>query len=70
MSEGCTDCEWMRRDNQMRNRCYSPQLLAWEATGILCVFETDDYVEAGRSHADGTGKCGPTLLNKKKRVGQ
>jgi hypothetical protein len=69
MTDLCTDCEWGQRDNQMRMRCYSPQLRRLGTPGIIVQFERDDAVEEDRSHDKGTGKCGPTGLNKKKRIG-
>lgn len=65
----CLDCEWMQRDSEMRRRCYSPQLRKLGVAGILINFERDDAPEEGRSHEDGTGKCGPNKLNFRKRVG-
>ena len=64
----CKDCEYMQTDIEMRRRCYSPQLRKLGVAGILINFERDDAPEDGRSHEDGTGKCGPNALNKKKRV--
>lgn len=65
----CTDCEWMRRDAEMRRRCYSPQLRKLGVAGILINFERSDEVEEGRSHDAGTGKCGPMKINFRKKVG-
>lgn len=65
----CTDCEWMQTDNQMRRRCYSPQLRRLGTTGIPINFERSDEIEDGRSHYAGTGKCGPSRLNWRKREG-
>lgn len=65
----CKDCEYMRVDNEMRRRCYSPQLYKLGIAGILINFERDDAPEAGRDHKSGTGKCGPAALNKKPKVG-
>lgn len=64
----CKDCEYMQVDGDMRRRCYSPQLRRLGVAGILINFERSDEVEEGRSHEEGTGKCGPLGLNKKKRV--
>ncbi len=63
----CRDCEWMKRDNDMRPRCYSPQLTRMRLAGISCVFERDDACEPERSHTMGTGKCGQMALNFRKR---
>lgn len=65
----CHDCEYLKIDSKMYRRCYSPQLQKLRLAGIITVFERDDTTEEGRSHADGTGKCGPNALNKKTRVG-
>ena len=67
MSDLCRDCEWMQTDNQMRRRCYSPQLRRLGVAGILVNFERDDVAEPERSHAAGTGKCGPAKLNWRRR---
>lgn len=67
MNDLCNDCVWMQRDTEMRARCYAPQLLRLRLAGILVNFERDDALEEGRSHADGTGKCGPMKLNHKRR---
>lgn len=65
----CRECEWMQTDNQMRRRCYSPQLRRLRLGGILINFERDDTTEEGRIDEDGTGKCGPQKLNFKRRIG-
>lgn len=65
----CKDCEWMHLDNEMRRRCYSPQVRAARIAGILINFERDDAPEPDRSHQAGTGKCGPAAINKRKREG-
>ena len=67
MIELCRDCEWMKRDTEMRARCYSPQLTKLRLAGILVNFERSHEPEPDRSHALGTGKCGPTHLNFKRR---
>ena len=64
----CKDCEWMQTDNQMRRRCYSPQLRKLGVPGILINFERDDVVEDDRNHEAGTGKCGTAKLNWKRRT--
>ena len=69
MTNLCADCEYMRRDTDMRPRCYSPQLVKMRVPGILTVFERDEHVEPDRHHEAGTGKCGPTALNKQRRIG-
>ena len=65
----CHDCEYLKIDARMNRRCYSPQLQKLRLSGINAVFERDNTVEEGRSHDAGTGKCGPTALNKKPKVG-
>lgn len=65
----CADCEWMQIDNQMRRRCYSPQLRRMGTPGIPINFERSDEVEEGRSHDAGTGKCGPMKINYRRREG-
>lgn len=65
MTSICRDCLYMRRDLEFRERCYSPQLYAMSTPGIPCTFERDDAIEEGRSHDDGTGKCGPQGLNRR-----
>ncbi len=66
----CLSCDYMRRDQvTFHLRCYSPQLLKLRLGGILVNFERDSEPEPERSHADGTGKCGPTALNRKPREG-
>jgi hypothetical protein len=65
----CGDCEYAIRDTEMRVRCHSPQLIKLGTPGILALFERDSHPEEGRSHKDGTGKCGPAALNKKERIG-
>jgi hypothetical protein len=67
MTDLCADCEHMKRDNDMRARCYSPQLVKLGVAGILTVFERDEYPEPDRTHQAGTGKCGPQHLNHRKR---
>jgi hypothetical protein len=71
MSESlCRDCAFMRPDlKTWHTRCYSPQLEKLGLAGILVNFERDAEPEEGRSHANGTGKCGPLALNKKQREG-
>lgn len=64
----CQGCEYLKIDARMNRRCYSPQLQKLRLAGINTVFERDSTVEEGRSHEEGTGKCGPLGLNKKKRV--
>lgn len=63
MTQLCADCKWMQRDNQMRSRCYSPQLTRLRLAGIIVNFERSDEPEPDRSHDLGTGKCGPNALN-------
>lgn len=64
----CLSCAYMRRDPESFHiRCYSPQLIKMRLGGILVNFERDDTPEEGRSHSEGTGKCGPTALNRKPR---
>lgn len=63
----CRDCAHMRRDAEMRARCYSPQLQKLKYAGMIVNFERDGEVEPDRSHADGTGKCGTQGLNFKRR---
>jgi hypothetical protein len=65
----CHDCEWMQRDNDMRARCYSPQLRKLGTPGIIVQFERDSAPEPERSHDTGTGKCGPSAINKQRRIG-
>jgi hypothetical protein len=67
MSQLCADCEWMQKDNDLRPRCYSPQLRRLGTPGIPVTFERDSIPEPDRSHADGTGKCGAQKLNWKQR---
>ena len=67
MTDLCNDCEWMRLDNQMRRRCHSPPLQKLRVPGMMVNFELDDLPEPDRSHESGTGKCGPTRINYKKR---
>lgn len=69
MSDLCRDCEWMQTDNEMRRRCYSPQLRRLGVAGILINFERDDTPEPERSHEAGTGKCGPAKLNWRRKEG-
>lgn len=64
----CQSCEYLKIDARMNRRCYSPQLQKMRLAGIITVFERDDATEDGRSHEEGTGKCGPNALNMKKRV--
>lgn len=62
----CLSCEYHKRGvNSWHIRCYSPQVIKAGLAGILVNFERDDFPEEGRSHQDGTGKCGPNLLNRK-----
>lgn len=63
----CRDCIHMQQDEKHRFRCYSPQLIKMDLAGILCVFERDSHAETDRSHKMGTGKCGPSRLNYRKR---
>lgn len=65
----CYDCAYLKIDNEMRRRCYSPQLYKLRTPGILINFERDDEREDGRSHDAGTGKCGAAKLNFKQRIG-
>lgn len=69
MTDICRDCEWMKRDNQMQQRCYSPQLIRVRLAGIPVNFETDPHSEPERRPEMGTGKCGPDYSNYKKREG-
>ena len=66
--ERCKDCDWMQTDNEMRRRCYSPQLRRFGYPGILINFERSDEIEEERKHDAGTGKCGPQALNFKRRT--
>jgi len=64
----CRSCAHMRQDEKtLHLRCYSPQLVKLRLGGILCNFERSSEPEPDRSHDLGTGKCGPNLLNYKKR---
>ena len=48
--------------------CHSPQIhKAQNGRGTRCVFERDSFVETGRSHENGTGKCSVGALNFKRR---
>jgi len=69
MTQICADCKWMQRDNQMRSRCYSPQLTKMRTAGIIVNFKRDATPEPDRSHELGTGKCGPNALNFIRREG-
>lgn len=62
----CLSCEHHQRDVKTWHiRCYSPQVIKAGLAGILVNFERDDVPEEGRSHQDGTGKCGEMALNRK-----
>lgn len=65
----CRDCEYMHPDREGGRWCSSPQALKGLGHSIRCVWERDQHVELDRSHANGTGKCGPRALNYKKREG-
>lgn len=68
MSNLCLTCAYMRRDDHSFHiRCFSPQLVKMRLGGILVNFERDATPEDGRSHAEGTGKCGTQHLNYKRR---
>lgn len=67
MNEMCTDCAHMKRDKELRHRCYSPQLVAMKTPGIIIHFERDEHPEPDRSHSNGTGKCGRFAINFVKR---
>ena len=69
MSDLCADCTYMRKDAELRARCYSPQLVKLRLGGILVNFERDATPEPDRSRDDGTGKCGPLRFNFKKKDG-
>ena len=64
----CNDCEWAQTDIKSRRRCYSPQVRKSGLSGMMINFERDDFSEPDRSHAAGTGKCGPSALNFRKRT--
>ena len=60
----CHDCAYVRIDEKTwHTRCYSPQLVKLRLGGIIVAFERDATIEDGRSHDDGTGKCGEIALN-------
>ncbi len=59
----CRDCAHMRPDEDGGRWCYSPQILKAQGRGTRCIFERDGFVEADRSHAAGTGKCGKMHVN-------
>jgi len=64
----CRDCAHMRTYDDGSRWCHSPQIhKAQNGRGTRCVFEVDHYPETGRSHEAGTGKCGPTKRNFKRR---
>lgn len=63
----CRDCEFMHPDREGGRWCSSPQILAFQGHSIRCVWERDNAPEPERSHANGTGKCGPQHLNFKRR---
>ena len=65
----CQSCEYLKIDDRMNRRCYSPQLHKLRLAGINVVFERDNTIEDGRSHEAGTGKCGPMKINFRKKVG-
>lgn len=67
MTDLCRDCEWMKRDEAFRMRCHSPQLVKLGYAGMIVNFERADDPDAGRSHEQGTGACGPQALNFKRR---
>ncbi|HLO78175.1 MAG TPA: hypothetical protein VK196_17100 [Magnetospirillum sp.] len=70
MSEDpCRSCAHMKRDDEWRLRCYSPQLQRQRLAGILCLFERDTHPEPAREAARGTGKCGPAAANHVERIG-
>jgi hypothetical protein len=59
----CRDCAHMRPDADGGRWCYAPQIIKANGRGTRCIFERDSYPETDRSHANGTGKCGPQALN-------
>ena len=62
----CRSCAYMREDEKtLHLRCYSPQLIKIRLGGILVNFERSSEPEPDRSHDLGTGKCGPTAINRK-----
>jgi hypothetical protein len=63
----CRDCAHMRADADGNRFCFSPQIMKANGRGIRAVFERDSFPETERSHANGTGKCGPQALNIKRR---
>jgi len=64
----CIDCQYFDTSTDHIRRCRSPQLVAMKTPGIPCYFERDEYPEEGRSHAAGTGKCGPQAVNMELRA--
>ena len=64
----CRSCQYMREDEKtLHLRCYSPQLVKLRLGGILVNFERSSEPEPDRSHDLGTGKCGASALNFKRR---
>lgn len=69
MTDLCRDCEYMRRDEAWRPRCYSPQLIKLGYAGMHTAFERDSEDEPMRSLEAGTQKCGPEALNRTAKEG-
>lgn len=62
----CRDCAHMREEDGGR-WCHSPQIIKAQGRPSRCVFERDNFVEHGRSHEKGTGKCSVSAINFKRR---
>jgi hypothetical protein len=62
----CRTCAHVRQDKHtLHLRCHSPQLKKLRLPGILVNFERSEEPEPDRSHELGTGKCGPTAINRR-----
>ena len=63
----CRDCAHMRPDADGGRWCYSPQIITFQGRGTRAIFERDNFSEPERSHPAGTGKCGSSAINFKRK---